>query len=95
MTALELLLWKSVMKFSTFAFYCRSVTGNSIADHLNYYGVDLMCQQWRSCRIVMDPRVAEYGETDHKGNIVLSRDPAIVDLKMNSQSNEGGVTSST
>ncbi|KAK6254552.1 hypothetical protein QUC31_016282 [Theobroma cacao] len=73
----------------------RSVTGNSIADHLNYYGVDLMCQQWRSCRIVMDPRVAEYGETDHKGNIVLSRDPAMVDLKMNSQSNEGGVTSST
>ncbi|XVE65664.1 hypothetical protein DITRI_Ditri08aG0018300 [Diplodiscus trichospermus] len=71
----------------------RSVTGNSIVDHLNYYGVDLMCQQWRSCRIVMDPRVAEYGKTDHKGNFVLSREPATVVLKMNTGSNEGEVTS--
>ncbi|XVF28385.1 hypothetical protein REPUB_Repub15cG0025100 [Reevesia pubescens] len=71
----------------------RSVTGNSIADHLNYYGVDLMCQQWRSCRIVMNPRVAEYGKTDHKGNLILSRDPATLVLKRNTRSNDGGVTS--
>ncbi|XVF38649.1 hypothetical protein REPUB_Repub20aG0120600 [Reevesia pubescens] len=72
----------------------RSVTGNSIADHLNYYGVDLMCEQWRSCRIVMDPRVSEYGKTDIEGNFVLSRDPAKLVLKMNTQSNKGEVTSS-
>ncbi|XP_022722659.1 lipase-like isoform X2 [Durio zibethinus] len=72
----------------------RSVTGNSIADHLNYYGVDLMCQQWRSCRIVMDPRVSEYGKTDHKGNFILSRDPATLVLKSNMRSTEGEVTSS-
>ncbi|KHG24732.1 Lipase [Gossypium arboreum] len=67
----------------------RSVTGNSIMDHLNYYGVDLMCQEWRSCRIVMDPRVAEYGKTDHKGNFILSRAPA-----MRVRSNEGEVKAS-
>ncbi|XVE82076.1 hypothetical protein DITRI_Ditri15bG0117500 [Diplodiscus trichospermus] len=71
----------------------RSVLGNSIADHLSYYGIDLMCEDWRSCRIVMDPRVAEYGKTDHQGNFVLSRDPAT--LKMNTRSNEGGVATST
>ncbi|XWS39064.1 hypothetical protein CRYUN_Cryun18bG0018000 [Craigia yunnanensis] len=72
----------------------RSVTGNSIEDHLNYYGVDLKCQQWRSCRIVNDPRLAKYDKTDHKGNFILSRDPAILIPKMNTWSNEGEVTSS-
>ncbi|KAA3485315.1 lipase-like [Gossypium australe] len=67
----------------------RSVTGNSIMDHLNYYGVDLMCQEWRSCRIVMDPRVAEYGKMDHKGNFILSRAPAT-----RVRSNEGEVKAS-
>ncbi|XP_022740878.1 lipase-like [Durio zibethinus] len=71
----------------------RSVTGNSIFDHLNYYGVDLKCEQWRSCRIVMDPGVAKYGKTDLKGNFILSRDPAKHVLKMNTRSNEGEVTS--
>ncbi|GMJ02038.1 hypothetical protein like AT5G18640 [Hibiscus trionum] len=64
----------------------RSVTGNSIADHLSYYGVDLMCRDWRSCRIVMDPHVADYGKTDLKGNFILSRAPA---TRVNTRSNEG------
>ncbi|KAK8623857.1 hypothetical protein V6N13_065219 [Hibiscus sabdariffa] len=63
----------------------RSVTGNSIADHLSYYGVDLKCQDWRSCKIVMDPQVAEYGKTDLKGNFILSRAPATL---VNTRSNE-------
>ncbi|KAL1060210.1 hypothetical protein V6Z11_1Z116600 [Gossypium hirsutum] len=37
----------------------------------------------RSCRIVMDPRVEEFGKTDDKGNIVLSRDPATLVPRMN------------
>ncbi|PPD99855.1 hypothetical protein GOBAR_DD03108 [Gossypium barbadense] len=65
----------------------RSVTGSSITDHLNYYGVDLTFIRWRSCRIVMDPRVEEYGKTDDKGNIVLSRDPATLVPRMNTLSN--------
>ncbi|TYJ17669.1 hypothetical protein E1A91_A09G068600v1 [Gossypium mustelinum] len=65
----------------------RSVTGSSITDHLNYYGVDLTFIRWRSCRIVMDPRVEEFGKTDDKGNIVLSRDPATLVPRMNTPSN--------
>ncbi|TYI64264.1 hypothetical protein E1A91_D09G076100v1 [Gossypium mustelinum] len=65
----------------------RSVTGSSITDHLNYYGVDLTFIRWRSCRIVMNPRVEEYGKTDDKGNIVLSRDPATLVPRMNTLSN--------
>ncbi|XVF62650.1 hypothetical protein PTKIN_Ptkin09bG0025400 [Pterospermum kingtungense] len=72
---------------------CGSVTGKSILDHLSYFGVELMCEEWRSCRIVMDPRVAEYGKTDVEGNFILSRNPATHVLKMNTQSNEGGVAS--
>ncbi|KAE8735003.1 lipase-like isoform X3 [Hibiscus syriacus] len=64
----------------------RSVSGNSIVDHLSYYGVDLMCQEWRSCRIVMDPQVSEYGKTDLKGNFILSRAPA---TRVNNRSTEG------
>ncbi|GMJ08347.1 hypothetical protein like AT5G18640 [Hibiscus trionum] len=67
----------------------RSVSGSSITDHLNYYGVDLTFIQWRSCTIVMDPRVAEYVKMDHKGNMVLSRDPATL---VPNQSNEKEVT---
>lgn len=67
---------------------CRSVTGNSILDHLNYYGVELMCETWRSCRIVNDPRLLEYGKTDFQGNFILSRDLATPILKMKTQSTE-------
>lgn len=65
----------------------RSVTGNSIADHLVYFGVELMCKEWRSCRIVMERPLLEYGKTDDVGNFVFSRDPATPIIKLNSQSN--------
>ncbi|XP_021904988.1 lipase-like [Carica papaya] len=64
----------------------RSVTGYSIADHLVYFGVELMCKNWQSCRIVMDPRVRQHGKTDLKGNFVLSRVPSTPILEMKAQS---------
>ncbi|KAK9288907.1 hypothetical protein L1049_017376 [Liquidambar formosana] len=65
----------------------RSVTGNSISDHLVYFGIELMGETWRSCRIVMNPNIEKYGRTDLNGNFILSKDPAI--LKLNSHSNVG------
>ncbi|GMP56767.1 hypothetical protein CsSME_00021122 [Camellia sinensis var. sinensis] len=64
----------------------RSVMGNSISDHLEYYGVELGGDTPRTCRIVMDPRVAEYGVQDLGGNFILSRDPStsVVKLKIES-----------
>ncbi|XP_048234939.1 lipase [Ricinus communis] len=67
----------------------RSVSGTSVSDHLHYYGVDLMGTTWRSCGIVMDSHVKEYGKTDIKGNIVLSRDVASPILKLKTERNGG------
>uniref|UniRef100_A0A5B7BH14 Fungal lipase-type domain-containing protein n=1 Tax=Davidia involucrata TaxID=16924 RepID=A0A5B7BH14_DAVIN len=63
----------------------RSVTGNSISDHLVYYGVELGGEPVGTCRIVMDPLVAAYGTKDLIGNIVLSRDPSVSVLKLNTE----------
>ncbi|XP_039154708.1 LOW QUALITY PROTEIN: lipase-like [Eucalyptus grandis] len=65
----------------------RSVTGNSIADHLVYYGVGLMAETWGSCKIVMDARLKEYGSEDIKGNLLLSRNPSASTLRLPSDSN--------
>ncbi|XP_073123627.1 lipase-like [Henckelia pumila] len=64
----------------------RSVTGNSITDHLSYYGVEMGCDSPSGCRIVMDPNVAAYEKTDVYGNFILSRYPLTPVLK---QSTEG------
>lgn len=69
----------------TMTIWCRSVTGNSISDHLVYFGIELMGETWRSCRIVMNPNIEKYGRTDLNGNFIFSKDPAI--LKLNSHSN--------
>lgn len=55
----------------------RSVKGNSIADHLVYFGVELMgCGDLVGlCRTVADPRLMKYGGPDAEGNIILSRTP--------------------
>lgn len=53
----------------------RSVRGNSISDHLVYYGVNLQAETWNSCKIVTDHRLANYKTTDHAGNIRLSKSP--------------------
>ncbi|KAI4378907.1 hypothetical protein MLD38_016326 [Melastoma candidum] len=54
----------------------RSVKGNSIADHLVYFGVDLMGGDLvGSCRTVVEPHLMKYGSSDAEGNIVLSKAP--------------------
>lgn len=50
----------------------RSVSGNSISDHLRYFGVELMAESWSSCRIVRDPPVASHSARDVQGNFVWS-----------------------
>ncbi|KAJ4882526.1 alpha/beta-Hydrolases superfamily protein [Raphanus sativus] len=56
---------------------CRSVMGSSISDHLTYFGVELMCETWRQCSIVMGHELESYSRRDSKGNIFLSRiDPS-------------------
>ncbi|KAF5197223.1 alpha/beta-Hydrolases superfamily protein [Thalictrum thalictroides] len=63
----------------------RSVSGNSISDHLTYFGIDLMAETWGSCRIVMNSHVANYSATDLRGNLVLSRTPTSSTLRLNAQ----------
>ncbi|KAG4945807.1 hypothetical protein JHK84_042121 [Glycine max] len=60
----------------------RSVTGNSIADHLVYYGVDMGSDEPSSCRIVMDSHVQNTSIRDSRGNLILSRDPATPLIKL-------------
>ncbi|KAG6432164.1 hypothetical protein SASPL_103738 [Salvia splendens] len=73
---------KCFMRFSKP--FCRSVRGNSIADHLIYYGVEMGCNESTStCRIVMDRGLAAYGSTDVDGNFVILRDPPKSVLKLN------------
>ncbi|KAL2470330.1 alpha/beta-Hydrolases superfamily protein [Abeliophyllum distichum] len=52
----------------------RSVAGNSILDHLTYYGVQMGCETSGTCRIVMDPRISAFVQKDLEGNLVLSKD---------------------
>ncbi|KAI9123061.1 hypothetical protein K1719_005950 [Acacia pycnantha] len=54
----------------------RSVSGNSILDHLYYYGVEMGSGEPGTCRIVMGPQASNNSITDPNGNIFLSRDPA-------------------
>lgn len=66
-----------------FKIFCRSVSGNSIADHLNYYGVEMGCDESMKCKIVMDNRLAPYGRTDIDGNFIVLRDPSTSVVKLN------------
>ncbi|KAI4317633.1 hypothetical protein L6164_025488 [Bauhinia variegata] len=68
----------------------RSVHGNSITDHLAYYGVNMGCDASSSCRIVNDPRLLGYGNRDSTGNLILSRDPATPLLKLNTEFDHRG-----
>ncbi|KAK3009439.1 hypothetical protein RJ639_013188 [Escallonia herrerae] len=66
----------------------RSVAGNSISDHLEYFGVKLGCETAGRCRIVMDSHMAAYGAQDHSGNFILSKDPSTPMLKMSTNSSD-------
>ncbi|KAK9161467.1 hypothetical protein Syun_007808 [Stephania yunnanensis] len=72
----------------------RSVAGNSVADHLSYFGVELAAETSGSCRIVMDSLVANYGAIDLGGNLELSRDPTTSMLELNSHIRSGGTFAS-
>ncbi|CAI9771045.1 unnamed protein product [Fraxinus pennsylvanica] len=63
----------------------RSVAGNSILDHLTYYGVQMGCETSGTCRIVMDPRISAFVQEDLDGNLVLSRDLSPPILKLNTE----------
>ncbi|KAL0537955.1 hypothetical protein IC582_026947 [Cucumis melo] len=54
----------------------RSVVGNSIQDHLSYYGVDFPTDDPGTCWIVMDPLLVEYESIDSEGNVVLLKNPS-------------------
>ncbi|CAH8313656.1 unnamed protein product [Eruca vesicaria subsp. sativa] len=51
----------------------RSVKGNSISDHLRYFGVELHCEAWRQCSIVMSHEMDRFSKKDSKGNLIMSR----------------------
>ncbi|KAI3459297.1 hypothetical protein Pfo_015960 [Paulownia fortunei] len=59
------------------------MSGNSISDHLTYYGVQMGCDTSSRCKIVMDPHVVAYGRTNTDGNLILSRDLSTSILKLN------------
>lgn len=63
----------------------RSVYGNSISDHLEYFGVDMGADAAFACRMVMDPRVAMYSTRDQGGNFVLSRYTSASVLEMKTE----------
>ncbi|KAD5317247.1 hypothetical protein R6Q59_032581 [Mikania micrantha] len=60
----------------------RSVSGNSISDHLTYFGADMGCDTPSKCKIVMTPNLASYGEVDDYGNFALYRVPSKFIRKM-------------
>nr|XP_043606420.1 probable feruloyl esterase A [Erigeron canadensis] len=60
----------------------RSVSGNSISDHLSYFGVEMGCDTSSKCKIVMAPSLAPFGKVDSYGNFALSRVPSKFILKM-------------
>lgn len=71
---IQLLGLTSLTDFFTFSAK-RSVKGNSISDHLEYFGVSMEAETWGSCGIVFYGNVAEY-QVDIAGNIVLSKWPS-------------------
>ncbi|VVB15096.1 unnamed protein product [Arabis nemorensis] len=71
----------------------RSVKGFSISDHLRYFGVELMCETWRQCTIVMSNEMESYSRKDSKGNIFLSRTVPATDVIKVEKSIETGLHS--
>lgn len=63
----------------------RSVLGNSISDHLKYFGVQMGCDEERKCKIFMDTRLAGYALQDNGGNLVLSKHPSSSILRRNTK----------
>ncbi|XP_047314999.1 lipase-like [Impatiens glandulifera] len=67
----------------------RSVVGNSISDHLNYYGIKMGGDEYRTCKIVFDSKISTSGllmQEDVNGNLILSRNStassSVIEMKM-------------
>ncbi|KAF3782271.1 Lipase [Nymphaea thermarum] len=69
----------------------RSVSGNSISDHLNYLGVELQAETWGSCKIVTDSSIIKKVGIG-SSNFVLTRDSSSLTLK-NSYADNGSLSS--
>ncbi|XP_031486597.1 uncharacterized protein LOC116255031 isoform X3 [Nymphaea colorata] len=69
----------------------RSVSGNSISDHLNYLGVELQAETWGSCKIVTDSSIIKKVGIG-SSNFVLTRDSSSLTLK-NSHADNGSLSS--
>ncbi|RRT74899.1 hypothetical protein B296_00031048 [Ensete ventricosum] len=54
----------------------RSVSGNSISDHLAYFGIEMQADTWGTCRIVFHGNVVQ-SQVDIAGNTVLSKRPGV------------------
>ncbi|XP_054788018.1 lipase-like [Prosopis cineraria] len=61
-----------------------SVSGNSISDHLIYFGVT-MHSETPACRFMMDPHVLGYSERDQDGDLIFSRELAASPLELSSK----------
>lgn len=70
----------------------RSVAGNSVLDHLEYYGVHLGGDGSGVCRFVFDPQLDTYAMQDLDGNFVLTRNPSDSVAKMITKSNISSIS---
>ncbi|KAI5650685.1 hypothetical protein M9H77_36690 [Catharanthus roseus] len=67
----------------------RSVSGDSIYDHLSYYGIQMGCNEpGRKCRIVFNPQMNINCIQDVEGNLVLSRAPSSYILRRYPESSD-------
>ncbi|KAJ0977606.1 hypothetical protein J5N97_013080 [Dioscorea zingiberensis] len=70
----------------------RSVSGNSVLDHLTYYGTKLQADTSGSCKIVMSKDMAQY-QTHAAGSVVLSRKPISQSILKQRPEEDGGIIS--
>lgn len=55
----------------------RSVSGNSVQDHIHYLGISMHSESRGSCRIVTDDNMLRYKIGTVDGTIVLSKEPGL------------------
>lgn len=72
-------IWCVMLFIMLIIFSCavqRSVSGNSVSDHLAYFGIEMQADTWGTCRIVFHGNMVKY-QVDLAGNIVLSKRPGV------------------
>ena len=64
----------------------RSVSGNSVQDHIHYLGISMHSESRGSCRIVTDDHMLRYRTGTADGAIILSKQPGLsVDQQLSAQ----------